>query len=218
MFHLVLVTVFYLVSTSLSLHAFGVPTPISEIRGCLKIKEHYGKMPQFRVLYEGKETVSNPEGFLSIPVTNGMGHVYSLLICKDIQQNFDKTNTVKDVSITSENNYRFLTYLHSPFGGQWVEDHTQERTKNFVIPEHCIVVLMDSTVLDKIEPWSIELDSKTLKLPMLSLKAHASPKTLERASARSLLKSLDSTSFYESIKEEIRKPTENPKVTVSLNK
>jgi len=175
-------------------------------------------MPQFRVLYQGKETVSNAEGFVSIPVNDAPGKVYSLLICKDIQENFDKTNTVKDVSITKDPHYRLLTYLYSSFGGQWVEDHTQKREETFVIPEHCIVVLMDSTVLDKIDPWPLDFGAKTLKLPILNLKAHASTKTLERASARSLLKSLDSTSFYESIKEEIRKPAENPKVRVSLNK
>lgn len=201
-----------------SVRAEEAGASLAEIRGNITIKDHFGKIPQFRVLYHGKETVSNAEGFVSIPVNERGDKPYSLLICKDIQENFDKTNTVRDVSITNDTNYRFLTYVRTEEGWRWVEDFAQEHKKSFVIPENCVVVLMDSLVLERVGHWDLDLGSKTLKLPTLCLKSQAAPELLERASAKSLLKSLDSTSFYESIKEEIRNPSDNPKVRVSLNR
>ena len=56
----------------------------TEMRGCIKAEATSAdKMPEFRVFFAGKETMSNREGFYSIPL-EGSVKQYSMLICKNI--------------------------------------------------------------------------------------------------------------------------------------
>ena len=66
-----------------------------EIRGMLKLSDASKKLPEFRILFAGKETLSNREGFFSFPVDNDDLEKYALVICSAVNQTFDKKNTLK---------------------------------------------------------------------------------------------------------------------------
>jgi len=188
-----------------------------EIRGCIKLQNNLGKIPRFRILFDGKETMSNNEGFFSIPLDDSNIKHFSLIICKSVQQNFDQTNTIKNVSIPVKEKYRHFVF--SRFGNRdsWDQrENVIKSKKNFVLPPNCVVVLLDPDHVQDVEPWNIALSEDVIKLPALVLKNDTNPHTLATASARSLLESLDTTPFHQPVQEATRNVAHNAKVQVSV--
>ena len=71
------------------------------------------KIPPFKVYFEGIETVSNAEGFFTIPLDNKpKSDTYSLLICKNFKPKFDTINTIKHLTIKPKK-YKFYTFEKS---------------------------------------------------------------------------------------------------------
>lgn len=182
-----------------------------EIRGAIKCASSIYDVPQLRILYDGKETISNREGFFSFPVDEKNIEKYSLILCDDVQQNFDKKNTLKHVSVIRQRPYRYFTFKKGPFGGSWQQKEKTLNKKNFVIPQHAVIVLVDPSNVESVQNWDIDLSNNILKLPVIVLKNDS----LHKVSAHSLLKSLDKTVFCESVREESRCDKANPKAVIS---
>src|SRR5574338_1488793 len=138
-----------------------------EMRGYIKIAGHADQMPQFRVLLsEGKETISDREGFFTFPIDDvNIGH-YSLIITKRVQQNFDKKNTLKSVSVFPDNEYRFYSFKN----GAWIEQEKALHETNFVIPNQSVVFLVNPEYVQEVKDWNIQLAPHIIKLPMIVLK------------------------------------------------
>jgi hypothetical protein len=188
----------------------------TEIKGCFKLKNSLARVPEFRILFRGKETVSNSEGFFSIPLDEP-SHLdnFYLLVCENVQQHFEKkTNTLKDMGMQSKRNYRCFNFSH--FGSVWMRNEVHRTPSTIDLQERCVVVLLDPKNLDGIEPWEIDFPGNIIKLPQLVLKPGLTTQKLARESARSLLNSLDETTFLEPVKEEAQKLPNNPKVKVTL--
>jgi hypothetical protein len=194
------------------------PNMTPEIRGCIKVQGLVDKVPGFRVLYQGKEEISNDEGFFSFPVEEQRIEKYSLIICKVIKQNFDKTNTIKNVSIIPDKNYHYYTFKRHGFnrGGTWEQREKKLNKKNFVVPSHSIVVLVDPKYVDHIEPWTVELPGNTIKLPIIVIKKTVDRSSLMRVAAKSVLYSLDTAVFHEPIKEVWKTAPQNSKIELSF--
>lgn len=183
-----------------------------EMRGYIKIAGHTDTMPQFRVVYAaGKETMSNSEGFFTFPIDDSAIEHYSLVICKRLQQNFDKKNTLKNVSVVPDKEYRLYSFKN----GSWIEQDVLRRHKNFVIPPHGIVLLVDPKCVESVTTWNIDLPSNIIKLPMITLTCKPGQKDLKRIAAKSLCYSLDATTFHEPVREKNQKPEKSAKVAVS---
>lgn len=190
----------------------------AEMRGCIKAEVvSADKMPQFRVLFSGKETMTNTEGFFSIPLDEKITR-YSMLICKNIKQNFVKTNTVRNVCMAHDDNYRYYEFEKMPHGDTWRQQEKRLDLERPIAPEGCVIVLLDPAHVSRVEPWRVELDQKTVKLPAIVLKQEVSTSMLATASARSLLCSLDEKPFHETVKEEVKQLAQNTNVLVSLTR
>lgn len=189
----------------------------TEIKGCFKLKgDNLARVPEFRILFRGKETVSNSEGFYSIPLDEParLDNFY-LLVCENVQQHFEKkTNTLKDMGMQSKRNFRCFKFTR--FGSIWSRDEVFRTPSTIELQERSVMVLLHPKNLDAIEPWEINFPGNIIKLPKLLLKSGLTSQKLAQASAHSLLNSLDETTFLEPVKEDMQKLPNNSKVKVTL--
>lgn len=193
-----------------------IPRMIPEMRGCLKIDGYDEKIPEFRICFNGKEVVSNNEGFYSIPIESTDMETFSLVMCRTFKQHLDKTNTIKNITIKPHKDYKCYTFKKNPHSNAWTEEETTIQDKNFVLPQNSIVVLIPPKYIDHLEAWNIKPLVNCIKLPTIVLKKEFVGKALERTSAKSLLYSLDKTVFHEPVKEIRKVDQANPKVCLSL--
>jgi len=192
-----------------------VPTHGLELKGCLRV-DGLDKVPEYRIYFNGRQSMNNREGFYSFPVEAHEIDKMSLVICKGFKHNFDQKNTIKNVSVIPTKDYQFFTYRSSGFGaGMWIRSDKRFNHENFVIPEHCVVVLIDTQYVERVEEWTMPLATRFTKLPQIILKdeSHAD---LKAESAKSLLASLDAKIFHASVNEVKRVAPNNPKIHMSL--
>lgn len=187
-----------------------------ELRGCIRIDNYDEKIPEFRICFNGKETISNGEGFYSIPLGDEEFSTFSLVICRTFTQQFDKTNTIKSVALIPDKDYKCYTFTKRGGSDSWTDQATNIDSKNFVIPPNSVIVLIPPKYIERLEAWETKLPSNYIKLPAIVLKKDVAGKSLERISAKSLLYSLDKTVFHEPIKELRKVDQSNPKVCMSL--
>jgi hypothetical protein len=170
------------------------------LRGAIKINDDHGKIPEFRIYFDGKQTTNNAEGFFSIPVDEGALHACSLLISKGLKQNFEKTNTIKNLVLFTSKDYKFYSLNKK-------EDHTLSweekdlgKEKDFILPQKTLTIILDPLLIDRLESWNIALPGNTIILPRIVLKANAQA-AIKDASARSLLGgTMNLGSFHEPVK------------------
>lgn len=172
-------------------------TPLNRLTmmGSITTENGANKVPEFKICYDGKYTYSNKEGFFFINIDEKKLNKYKLLICKNFNQDFKTINTIDHLNIFKDKNYKYYSFKRtSATGGRWVQKEKNLIKKNFTIPQHCIVVLIDPKYVASVENWQIALPSSIVKLPKIILKD--SPK-LAKESHKSLLYSLDSNIFHE---------------------
>jgi hypothetical protein len=173
------------------------------------------KVPQFRIYFEGKETMSDEDGFFSIPVDEDRLEKYKLVITKTFQRDFERQNTIKNLRLFVDKNYKCYSFKKmGPFGGMWVQREKDLRKKNFVIPNNAIIILVDPKYVDHLDQWNINLASNFIKLPKIVLKREIKHKSTDRAAAKSLLTSLDAAVFHEEVREEVKEPSAKVKLTL----
>ncbi|MBS1988566.1 hypothetical protein JST56_06290 [Candidatus Dependentiae bacterium] len=195
------------------------PSNRFELRGCIKVENASAdRVPEYRIYYQGKEQRSNNEGFFSLPLDTNNIQKYSLVICKKIDQQFEKSNTVAFYGVIPDKNYRYFTFRPSNNHGQWLAQEKKLTKKNFVIPQHAIVALVDPKCVDRLELWNLNLPEQVIKLPAIVLKSKLDDKVLNRSSAKSILYSLDSRPFHQTSRFERKVPGNNPKVQLVLDR
>jgi hypothetical protein len=192
----------------------GVPTNVPEVRGCIKIKDSYETVPSFRILFDGKKTINNREGFYSVLLDDKEEGKFFLLVCKAIKQVFDKSNTIKNLSIAKDATYRFFSFQKDFWTSRWEVQET--RLDDRAIPAHCLVVLLDPEYIDHVESWNAQLPAQVIKAPTIVLKNSVSRTELNQAAAQSLLSALEVTPFHEPVQERVKNAENNLKVSVAL--
>ncbi len=188
------------------------------VKGCFAFtQEPYNeKFPKFRICFEGKETISDDDGFFSIPVDEDQIEKYRLVIAKTIKKDFDQHNTVKDLRLFADKSYKCYTFKkRGPFGGMWVQREKNLGNKQFIIPENAIIVLVDPKYVDHLETWNLNLPNNFIKLPKIVLKKDVKNKPTDRAAAKSLLTSLDAMMFHEVVRGEVKNPSAKVKLTLA---
>jgi len=196
-----------------------VPTHGHELKGCFQVVggDKKDKVPEYRVYFNGRQTMNNCEGFYSFPIERKEVANFSLVICKGFKHNIEQKNTIKNVSIIPNKDYQYFTYRNNGYNsGSWVRSDQRFNHENFVIPENCVVVLLDPAHVDHVTEWNMQLGERFTKLPVIALKGASNLTDLKHESAKSLLSSLDAKMFHEPITEIKKIAPNNPKIHMSL--
>jgi len=204
-----------------------VPTHGLELKGCLRVAgggDKKEKVPEYRIYFNGRQTMNNCEGFYSFPIEKHEINKLSLVICKGFKHNVEQKNTIKNVSIIPDKNYQYFThnnmysnsYNTNSEASSWVRCDQRFNHENFVIPENCVVILLDPTHVDVVTEWGMQLGQRFTKLPVISLKGAENLPDLKHESAKSLLSSLDAKIFHEPINHTVKVAPHNPKIHMSL--
>lgn len=175
---------------------------IREIMGCLKIDGDHDDVPQFRIYYEGMETVNNDEGFFKFPVDQGSIDKYSLIICNKIQHTFGRNNTVDSFGLIPDMNYKLFRFDRKKDGSSgWVQQERNLNKKKLRVPKNAVVVTVNPAYFDRLElEWPGKAAPHMLKLPRIVFKANHREK-LERKAIKSLLHGLDMSPFHTNVKQ-----------------
>ena len=126
----------------------------TEIRGNISTQKASEQIFEFRIFFDGKETKSNSEGFFSFPIEENTESEYSLVICKKLQQNFEKGNTLQSVNLVPNKNYRHFTLKKDFLTRTWNTEEKLLKVKNFAIPKHSLVVLVDPKFVYSVQTWT----------------------------------------------------------------
>lgn len=186
----------------------------SELIGFIKFQEEHDKIPEFRFFFEGKETVNNSDGIYSFPLdTKEPFEKFYILLCKSYKINMEKLNTINNLSISPDKNYRYFKFKKN-FSGQWCYKEKKLDKKFFIVPKNCIIMTINPKYVSNIEPWNIKLSDNFVKLPQIVLKTDLDFNKLKREAAKSLLYSLDTNLFHEQVRDKIKKEKDN--VTLAL--
>jgi len=172
------------------------------VKGAIDIEGEHDTTPEFRVYFHGMETVTSGEGFFSFPFDNKKIEQCSLIITKDVDLAREKSNTIQELRSRPDKRAKqfTLTYHDDADGEQTWSWEEQETTRDEVtMSEHSIVVLVDPKYFSHLKLWEIAPVGQGVMLPTIVLKGDDRNK-LERASAKSLLYSLNSKTFHETVK------------------
>lgn len=188
-----------------------------ELRGHLRFDNDVDeKIPEFRICFNGKETISDPEGFYSIPLDDEVPQEISFVFCRNFIQQFDKANTIKHVSFIPDKDCKMYTLKKNSYGSaSWSYHEKKVDRKQAVIPHNSIVVLLPPKYIDHLEAWNIKVSCSSIALPTIILK-HEKAQQIKRAAAKSLLYSLNQAPFHEKIREVQKVDQNNPKVCMML--
>ena len=190
-----------------------------ELRGCIKVDNaKIDKVPEYRIYYQGREQRTNSEGFFALPLEDKNINKYSLIICKKIEQQFEQSNTVAHYGVIPDKEYRYFTFKRGNHQQQWLAQEKRLTKKQFIIPEHAIVALIDPKCIERLDPWDLNLADHIIKLPAIVLKKDLDQKKLNRYAAKSMLYSLDSRPFHLTERLERKGAQNNQKVQLVLDR
>ncbi len=184
-------------------------------KGYIQVNPNWKSTPTFRILFNGKQTRNDENGFYSFPMDQYLNK-YSFLVCKHIQKKVDKTNTLKYLRTRVEKPYKFYSFKRSVDGKKWIQKEKNLKKKNFIIPDNCIIVLINPKYIEKVEVWSVNPGANFLKLPKIKLKDNLVEARVKRESNKSLLRSLDLLPFHEKIAIEKKNFDNDPKKLAQL--
>lgn len=169
-------------------------------------------MPSFRVYFKGKETKSDAECFFSINVEDEKIDHYTLVLTKYPKPTPQKYNTLSGLRILPNMNY--TCFSSQKVGNQWILRQIKLDPNSLEIPKDAVVIHLDPKYIDHIDTWNLTLNNNFIQLPRIVLKTDLLDKPLERASAKSLLSSLDAAPFHEEVTQDVKKISD--KVEIAL--
>lgn len=191
-----------------------LPQNSFSLRGYIQANQNWKKVPEFRILFNGKQVISDENGFYSFPVENRINK-FHFLVCKNIEQNFDKINTIKNLSLKFEKPYKYFSFTKTGTSNVWIKTEKDLSNKNFKIHKNSVIALINPDYVEKIEPWKLNLEPKFLNLPKIVFKDNLEEAVVRRGSAKSLLYSLDTVVFHEKITNDKKNFTNNVKATIT---
>lgn len=178
------------------------------MKGYIQADQGWKTTPEFRILFNGKQVINDENGFYSFPLEKRINK-YHFLICKNIKQNFEKINTVKNLSVKIEKPYRYFSFTKTGTGNQWIQKEKDLEKRNFILPEDCVIALINPKYIEKIEAWKINLNSRFSNFPKIVLNKDFAEKKVKREAAKSLLRSMNFLPFHEKITNEKKVLAEN---------
>lgn len=186
------------------------------LKGCIQAPEDWNCAPEFRIFFDGKQAVSNQDGFYTLPIDkNQEFNKLSILVCKGFDEQFDNVNTIENLTITKEKPYMFFSLKKTGTDNNLYKQKAKNLDKkSFVVPQNCVIVKINPKYVESVENWPVRFDKNFIKLPKIVLKKTADEKQLKRQSAKSLLYSFDL--FHEPVVEKKLPGDPSKNVRVSL--
>lgn len=187
------------------------------IKGQITTLQGWLQCPEFRVFFDGKQTLNDKEGLYSFPVESKDIKELNILICKKLNTNFESINTVKNIQIKPGDNYRFFTLKKAhPAIQDWnIAEEKISDKKNFIIPQNCLIFLMNPKYIDQIKNWNLKAPENMIKLPQIILKEGFDEKRVKRQADKSIIRAFDLNAFHENVIRETKKEPK-PKVDLAL--
>ncbi len=191
------------------------------LKGYIQCDQEWKNSPKIKFLFNGKQVTSDKNGFYSIPTdqksekTFNVVNKYYFLVTKTIKQNADKKNTIKNLSVLPKNKYLLYSYKKDIKKEQWNLAEEKLIHKDLIIPNNCIIALVNPKYVEKVENWKIKLQEPFLALPKMILSSEISKEKAERQSNKSILKSLNYNPFHEEIKYEKKAVNEKIKLIIT---
>lgn len=171
------------------------------IKGSIEIDDHEDDIPEFRIYFNGMETLNSREGFFSFPFDEQLDE-YKLILTKGVEYKAEKNNTLKELRIKDSRDYRCFTLRRSGADNTtWEWEENAVRSDNFIVPYKSIVLFVNPRCLKKLEAWKVQLPDNFITVPRLILKGKYRT-WLDRQAKKSLLYSLDLKPFHEKVREE----------------
>ena len=176
-------------------------TKPSMIKGSIEINDNEDEVPEFRIYFNGMETLNNREGFYSFPLEDSMEE-YSLILTKNVNWRVEKNNTLKELRIKNSKDYRCFSLRRTGTDNSlWSWEESLVKADNFVVPYKSILLFVSPRCLDKLSTWKVKLSEKFVPIPRIILKGEYRS-WIDRQAKKSLLYSLDLKPFHERIREE----------------
>jgi hypothetical protein len=187
------------------------------IKGQITTPQDWLKVPEFRIFFNGKQTINDKEGLYSFPVENKDIKELHFLICKQLNTNFDSINTIKNIQIKPENNFRFftLTKAHAALQDWEFKEETKLDKKKFVIPQNCVIFLINPKYVDHLKNWNLKSPENMIKLPQIIFKENFKEQEVVRQADKSIIRALDLNAFHENVDKKIKKEAK-PKLDLAL--
>ena len=154
--------------------------------------------PKFKILYNGYEFTTDKYGFYTIKIDKNIKKL-NLLITKDIVINKEKFNTVNGFKLKSNSNYKFYSFNLSFAKDKWFIDNSCNLEVDSIIPSDFIIILMDPDLVSKVTISNLKNSNNILHLPKIVLKDKIDFSLLDDEAVKSLISSLDKSSFHERI-------------------
>ena len=136
-----------------------------------------------------------------------------MLVCQNILPHFDKSNTMSGYLIKDTEPYKCYVIQRTEKFAGWKHSQVKLSAKTHIDPAKTLVVLIDPSLIEAIEPWNLVSTENIISVPALRLKAAQKP-ALTLASHRSILSSLDMKPFHETVDHREEK---KPRVKLALN-
>jgi hypothetical protein len=170
-----------------------------ELKGCIQINEDKENVPKFRIYFDGMETINNEDGFFSFPVEDKELKEYFLIMAKKIDFKIKKSNTLEYLKIVNKDHYRLFSIKKTDEeDGSLVWEEKMEKKDDFIVPIKSILVMVNPRDFKGLEAWKTKLPEKFIGIPKIILNSGCK-KSLERQANKSMLYSLDLTTFHERV-------------------
>lgn len=187
------------------------------IKGQIATPQGWLQSPEFRVFFDGKQTLNDKEGLYSFPVESKDITEMHILVCKKLNTNFESINTVKNIQIKPEGIYRFFTLKKTyPALQDW--EITEEKNldkKKFVIPQNCIIFLINPKYVAQVKNWNLKAPDNMIKLPQIILKETFDETRVKRQADKSIIRAFDLNAFHEIVPRKTKKDAK-PKIDLAL--
>ncbi|MBD3272793.1 hypothetical protein GF385_00380 [Candidatus Dependentiae bacterium] len=168
------------------------------LKGYIKVPQNWKRVPEFRILFNGKQVTNDENGFYSFPLDKKINK-FHFLICKNVDQVFEKINTVKNLKVNIEKPYKYFLFVKNEKENEWIQEEKDLKNKNFIVRDDCIIALINPKYIEHIEPWTVNLKGKFLNLPKVIFRGDLVENKIKREAAKSLIRSMDLLPFHEKI-------------------
>jgi len=182
--------------------------PSVQLKGCISVNTDLKRLPEFRIFFEGVQVKNDEDGFFPLAATQSQIDNTSILICENFKPRFQKndkkgSNTIDAQCLISGVKYR---YFARSVDENEKEVWEEEALENYEIPDDCVIVVMNPSLVESVEDWDISLPAGIKKLAKINLKSDATEKELFESSSKSLLGvSIDVRNFYGAVTETTKK-------------
>lgn len=187
------------------------------LKGQIATPQGWLQSPEFRIFFDGKQTLNDKEGLYSFPVESKDITEMHILVCKKITTNFESINTVKNIQIKPEGIYRFFTLkkAHQSIQDWNITEEINLNKKNFIVPQNCLIFLINPKYVAQIKNWNLKAPDNMIKLPQIILKEDFEEKRVKRQADKSIIRAFDLNAFHENVPRKTKKDAK-PKIDLAL--